>query len=200
MKAADRIYYFSIVLLIVFISCRGKVHIPIEHQVALDSTFQLNLQKFGVMNSESLINDSNVLMLYGAKPFDTSFLIHLEGGTHVTTGTYYEILPSYHNNVNDFAIEENKLLYFDGYSFSLDSTKWEAIKTKTRELFASDEDSKERKACRDCSEYWVVFNSKIKKSNFQNSETYQSYYNFLKRLFLQNFILRRMPIRHQMKQ
>jgi hypothetical protein len=151
-----------------------------------DSTLSFAMKKFGLSyQQQDYRPDSNSLVFYCLRSFDSSFLIHLRQEPSGINGAYYVEMPSYYN-VNDFGARENYLLFFEGYSFTLDSAKWQIVKRKTVELL-NDTSFKNSPGCRDCKEYGLSYNFKSK------VDKYEPYYEFLKELFLEKFIQRRKP-------
>ncbi len=164
-----------------------------------DSSFNFIRKKFGLPYSEDYRLDSNSLVFYGTRTFDTSFLIELKQTASKVNGVYYEVLHTYHNNVNDFSIEENQLLFFEGYSFTLDTAKWEKIRALAQKMLTIDTSIYSNNGCRDCPEYVLCYNLKIGKSNKENQTKYDTFYIFLKDLFLENFIQRRKLVKFNIK-
>jgi hypothetical protein len=164
-----------------------------------DSSINFIRKKFGLPHSEDYKTDSNSFVFYGTRTFDTSFLIEVKQTAGEIKGIYYEVLPNYHSNVNDFSIEENQLLFFEGYSFTLDTTKWEKIKTLAQKTLLMDTGFEANNGCRDCPEYILCFNSKSGKSNVKSLAKFEALLDFLKDLFLENFIKRRKPIKFNVK-
>ncbi len=97
-------------------------------------------------------------------------------------------MPSYYN-VNDFGAQENHLLFFEGYSFTLDSAKWQIIKSKAEDLLR-DTTFRNSPGCRDCQEYGLSYNFK---SKVDNGVKYEPFYTFLKEQFLEKFTQKRKP-------
>lgn len=199
----NRNIFFLIALCLLYIGCREKENTsPVTPSVSnhyRDSSLNFIGKKFELSYPENFTLDSNSLIFYRTATFDTSFLIHLKRGRNGINGVYYELLPSYHNNVNDFATEENQLLFFEGYSFTLDSTKWLIIKRMAEKMLSSDTSFKSNEGIRDGKEYVLSYNFKSSKSHIDNNSEYESFYEFLKGSFLENFIQRRKPIMHKAK-
>jgi hypothetical protein len=154
------------------------------------------MQQFTLPYPENFEFDSNTLVFYGSRPFDTSFLIHLRNGERGITGVYYEVIPTYHTEINNFATPKNKLLFFEGYSFVLESSKWQKIKTRADDLLKSNSAFNVNEACRDCAVFGLCYGTK---SNFGNANKYGPFYGFLKEYFLDSFIVRRKPIMYKVK-
>ena len=186
---------FLLFLCFLYYSCQEKTNNPNENIVNKESNYRDSsvhsiVKKFEQLYPENFKSDSNSLVFYRTATFDTSFLIHLKREANGTNGVYYEVLPSYHNNVNDFATGENQLLFFEGYSFILDSTTWTTIKGMAEKMLASDTSFKSNEGIRDGEEYVLSYNFKSSKGH--NSE-YESFYKFLREQFLEKFIQKRKP-------
>jgi hypothetical protein len=163
-----------------------------------DSSINFIMKKFELLYPENFKSDSNSLVFYRTATFDTSFLIHLKQEPSGINGAYYEVLPSYHNNVNDFATED-QLLFFEGYSFTLDPTKWAIMKRMAEKMLSSDTSFKSNEGIRDGEEYVLSYNFKSSKSHIDNNGEYESFYKFLKELFLEKFIQKRKPFVYREK-
>ncbi|MBS1918615.1 MAG: hypothetical protein JST17_00010 [Bacteroidetes bacterium] len=160
-----------------------------------DSSLNVLMKKFELSDPATFKSDSNSLVFYCTRSFDTSFLLHLKKEQDGINGIYYEVLPSYHNNVNDVIIGENHLLFFEGYNFTIDSSEWQIIKSKTVDLL-NDTSFKNNPGCRDCIEYGLSYNLK---SKTDNGTKYAPFYKFLKVLFLEKFIQERKPFANREK-
>ena len=74
-------------------------------------------------------------------------------------GVFYEALPEYHRNDEDYADAKASLLFFDGYSFKVDSAKWEQIINNARNKILIHEDTlSKNEACADCPFYFLSHN------------------------------------------
>jgi hypothetical protein len=80
-----------------------------SHDIAEDSKDSL-LHKYGMPYS-NLSVDSNSLVFYSLNNFDTSFLVHLQREGGYVSGIYYQVVPTYHRSVTDYANKENKLIF-----------------------------------------------------------------------------------------
>lgn len=188
-------------LCFLYYSCQEKTNNPNENILNKESNYRDSsvyfiVKKFEQLYPENFKSDSNSLVFYRTATFDTSFLLHLKRETDGINGIYYEVLPSYHNNVNDFAPGENQLLFFEGYSFTLDSTKWSMIKRMAEKMLSSDTSFKSNEGIRDGAEYVLSYN--FKSSKGYNSE-YESFYKNLKEQFLEGFIKSRKPFANREK-
>lgn len=149
------------------------------------------MEKFELpyLNSSNL--DSNSLVFYNTRTFDTSSLLYLKHEGTETRGVYYEILPNYHNSINSFAFEKNQLLFFDGYSFTIDSGDWARIKNFSLLLLAKDSSFNINLGCRGCEEYALFFNHKSSKADYKSDSMHIRFINLVKKLFLDDLIKKR---------
>ncbi|HYM93330.1 MAG TPA: hypothetical protein VET23_04270 [Chitinophagaceae bacterium] len=184
---------FLLCLCFLYYSCQEKANNVKENIVTQsnryeDSTLSFVMKKFGLPQLQSDRSDSNTLVFYCLRSFDSSFLIHLRQEPNGINGAYYVEMPSYYN-VNDSGAKENQLLFFEGYSFTLDSAKWQIVKDKAEELLR-DTIFKNSPGCRDCKEYGLSYDLK---SKIDNGIKYEPFYRFLKEQFLEKFIQKRKP-------
>lgn len=192
--------FFVLFLCFLYYGCREKNNNPGESTVIQnnqyeDSTLRVAMRKFGLSyqqrNNQS---DSSSLVFYCLKSFDSSFLIHLRQEQNGISGAYFVETNSYYN-ANDYAAQENYLLFFEGYSFTLDSIKWRLIKSNAEELLR-DTSFRNSPGCRDCKEYGLSYNFK---SKVDNGLKYEPFYTFLKELLLENFIEKRRSFSYKEK-
>ena len=121
-------------------------------------------------------------------PFDTSFLIHLKREPKTITGMYYEVIPIYHNEFKNFAVPENKLLFYEGYSFMLESSEWQEIEDQVDKLLSEKAPFDINVGCMDCELYGLHHSNR---SIIGGTTTYKPLYQFLKGRFLDRFITKR---------
>lgn len=185
---------------LLYVACREKANI---HQSSIsrgdsrnDSLINSQLKKFALPYPENFKSDSNTLIFYGSRPLDTSFLIQINKGLQEINGVYYEIIPANHNDLSDFADPEKKLLFFEGYSFTLDSSKWEKLEGDAEKLLMDNSTFNVNSGCMDCEVYGLYYGAK---SNIGNGIKYRPFYKSFKGMFLDSFIARRKPIMHKLK-
>jgi hypothetical protein len=130
--------------------------------------------------------------------YDTSFLLHLYKEDTSITGTLYEILPNYHRSDDDYSDEQSKLLFFEGYSFKIDSAVWNVIISNARNEFSENVDTPgKNEACNDCPFYLITYDLKIKKSNSGNRVAFTVFAKYLKDSLLNQYIIKRQPKMHK---
>lgn len=192
------------IILLGLVACKDKekpaIDLSSSNNQIKDSAINLVLKKFSLPYLDNLKLDSNSLIFYGDRSFDTSFLIHLEKRDGEIDGTYYEVLPDYHRNLYDVRTPSNQILYFEGYGFKLDLTKWGTVKNKVKELLSVDTSNRVNRGCCDGGEYGLYYDgSKKIKGNLDDQTQYESFYRFLKGLFLEGFIQNRKPVMYKKK-
>jgi hypothetical protein len=195
-----KVFILMSILSLFYVGCKEESNSPQStispYNSSNDSLFNSVIRQFALPYPENFRLDSNTIIFYGSRPFDTSFLIHLKKETQKITGVYYEVIPTYHNDLNNYAVSASKLLFFEGYSFILDSSKWKEVKDQTTKLLSDSTTFNIKEACRDCEVYGLYYDSK---SNIGNITKYRPYYKFFKEAFLDSFILRRKPIMYKAK-
>ena len=107
---------------------------------------------------------------------------------------YYEILPEYHRFRTDFADKSSKLIFFEGYSFTIDSTNASFITQQARKVLLSSEDKPKANKYTDGSTYALFFGGESRHGNSNNYSSFEEFYLFLKVHFLDNYLHLRKPI------
>lgn len=188
--------YILIASVIISLGCNNKGNRTENYkdQKHRDSTFSFIMKKFSLPYHSTSILDSNSLVFYNTRTFDTSFLLYINQRDNEIDGVYYEILPNYHNNVNSFAIEKNQLLFFNGYSFTIDRYQWSEVKLMANEILNNDSKFYINAGCRGCEEFALFFNYKSNKVNYENDSKYRFFISYVRNLFLAEFVEQRQPI------
>ncbi|HOA37629.1 MAG TPA: hypothetical protein PLQ32_02870 [Flavihumibacter sp.] len=181
-----------------FVSCKPKAHAN-RAAATTDSAVYSIIKKFYPTYSGDRSADSNSLIFYGERPFDTSFLLHIKKDIDKVNGTYFEVLPEYHRFLKDVRSSEMQILFFEGYSFIFDSAMWEKIIIRSEKLLPTDTSLKSNPLVRDESHYALILNSRVRKSNFNTSVQYEEFYKFLKDSLLSDLVNKRIPIMHKAK-
>ncbi|MBN8878449.1 MAG: hypothetical protein J0I32_12975 [Sphingobacteriales bacterium] len=194
------VFILMYVLILLCTGCAERSNNPqvsiIYNEERGDSLFYSVIKKFSLPYPDDFVLDSNALIFYGSRPFDTSFLIHLKNESQEIAGVYYEVIPTYHNDIDNFAVKANKILFFEGYSFILESSKWEEIKKQAERLLKDSAAFNISNACRDCEVYGLRYGSK---SNVGNTVKYKPYYKYLKEVLLDSLVVKRKPIMYKEK-
>lgn len=186
-----------IALLILFVlvqSCNNNRQTELNNyrNEKIDSTFI----RFGLPYSDLTI-DSNSLIFYSMRNFDTSFLVHFKKQDTGISGVYYEVLPTYHRNQKDYRSQESKLLFFEGFTFRIDTIKWQAIKRKLTFNLLQQDSSLAIKSCTDCPKFLLAYNYKTVHSDYKNRKNLEEFAKFLKDSCLNLFLAQRHPILHK---
>jgi hypothetical protein len=180
-----------------FVACSNKnsdkegssTSVTRNQATIIDST----ITKFCLAYPKDLMLDSNSLVFYCARTFDTSSLIHIQKNNLTIRGVYYEMLPAYHQFPNDFADQKNDLLFFDGYSFVIDSAIWRMIKERVNILLQTKDSLTKNREFVDGSRYAIYYNSQSRFGDNNQEALYENFYDFLKRTFLKKIIQSRKP-------
>jgi hypothetical protein len=156
------------------------------------------IEKFELPYDQHTGADSNTLFFYYSGRFDTSFLVHLHKEDTTVTGVLYEILPAYHKDDDDYADRKSSLLFFEGYSFKIDASKWEYLISNARnKLLIEKNMPKRNEACADCPSYFFAHAYNTISSNSNNRAVFEAYSKFLKDSLLNQFITMRQPKLHK---
>ena len=168
--------------------CRDNSSIVVEKSVHQDrqyedSTLDVAIKRFGLSNGDQgKKEDDNRLVFYCLASFDSSFLIQFNQEQNEIRGGYFVELPRFYN-VDDFAAQESYLMFFEGYSFAIDSTVWLDIKKKAEELLL-DTSLKISPGCRGCAVYGLSYGAKKK---VDNGAKLDSFFEYLKEKVLNEF-------------
>jgi len=75
-------------------------------------------------------------------------------------GYYYYTTVDYHDNLNDYMNEKNEILYFEGFSFRVDTLTWNKVKRLAEPLLAIPSDTSDV-LCLHCTEFALISNTKF---------------------------------------
>lgn len=157
-----RLIAFAIMILLSIVACNSNQ--PSGHQIKKDTLPFRNdpiIGKFTLPYNENLYADTNSLIFYYTKPFDTSFLIHMRNINDEIVGTYYETLPQFHRDLEGYSDGNIKFLFFDGFSFIIDKKAWDSIRNNAKELLNKG-GAISSKLCFDCTSYFLAYNTQIR--------------------------------------
>ncbi|WP_143081159.1 hypothetical protein [Chitinophaga rupis] len=139
----------------------------ISPKTATDSLWEFlrpKIEKFSITTSENL-PDSNELVFFYEQRFDTSFLVHFKRAKEEVRGVVYQVAMPYHRDEIDLTNDRESLAFFEGYSFKIDSIRWQAI-TKEADIILTKKIVLEKNnGCFDSPFYFLIFNSKIRCSD-----------------------------------
>jgi hypothetical protein len=161
------------------------------------SGMDIIVKKFSLSYPKNLNVDSNTLIYCYSKPLDTSFLIHIVKKSDQINVVYYEILPDYHRSINDFADTKSELLFFEGYSFKIDSVIWDQIKIAAQKLTTIKPTASKAGGCADCGFCSIYYDYNFKLSDRASRPQYDSFTKFLRDSLLYQVINKRKPIRNK---
>ena len=150
------------------------------------------VKKYDLPYDERLVVDSNGLVFYYSGRFDTTFLVHLRKNGPEIKGVLYEVLPAFHRDDVDYADKKKQLLFFEGYSFRLDSLEWREIVNQARgNLLTHENRLIKNEGCADCPFYFLAHDFKVIKSDVENRSLFGSYSRYLKDFLLRQFEMKR---------
>lgn len=108
---------------------------------------------------------------------------------------YYETVPHYHRTLTDY-FDKNRTLYFDGFSFDVDTATWNAIVAESTQLRYST-DTLKYGACMDGTNYILSHASNVKYGFCGDKEPlddFRKYEGYLRRKLLNDVYKRRLNI------
>ena len=156
-------------------------------------------QRFTLPYKENLQMDSNSLMFFRTYSFDTSLLIHFRKTDGVVKAICYEMLPAYHKNINDYADKDSHLVFFDGYSFTLDSIQWESVRSRAGQMLADTNTMFKNEKCADCGFGMIAHDFKVRRTTAKTLVMYDTYARWLKDSILKKCIERKKPFQDRVK-
>jgi len=166
-------------------------------RVEIDSLSKVVFQKFSISGDEYK-NDSNCLTFYCCRNYDTTTLIQIKKHEQTLSGVFYQILPTYHRFITDYADRNTRLLFFEGYSFTIDSTEWQSIINQAK-LVLQEEINMNVLRVTDGNTYGLLYNGQIQRGRTGAGDViFDRFDRFLKDSFLDEFIQARKPIMHKM--
>jgi hypothetical protein len=134
-----------------------------ELQVSNPKTeiFEFPIQRFSLPYDKYLNIDSNSFIYLKEAPLDTSYMVHIMVQDSKIKGVCYLVPPSYHRDLEDFSEQKHQLIFFDGFSFRLDSSQWITLKKKIIETVYQMSDSiGSKSSCFDCPSYSIIYDNK----------------------------------------
>ena len=191
----NRIIFILIICEMLVSSCQDKQ----SHTVKADD---INLkakvcwlEKFSLPVNAGIEIDSTSFVFFKSKSFDTSFLLQLQIKDSIIKGVYYEVLPSYHRNINDYLDASSNLIAFEGMSFKVSPLDWAKITDSSRLIPSSDSaDLKNEKVCLDCPFYFLSYNDRTVVSVNKNEGQFEKYVDFLNNNLIYKLKKYRKPI------
>ncbi|HEY0610739.1 MAG TPA: hypothetical protein VGD35_13815 [Chitinophaga sp.] len=189
---------FAIVFLMASCQPGENTKQPITRPPADLSAYLLSKVERFSLSSRGDIPDSNELVFYYGKSFDTSFLVHFEKSGSSVHGVLYEVGIPFHRDEWDVADKKDSLLFFDGYSFNIDSLRWANISKVADSILAKETGwETTRDGCADCPTYILAFNLRVKHNNSGKSDLLTGFAKYLKDSLLNQYITKRQPKLHK---
>ena len=164
-----------------------------------DSLSKQVLQTFGLPYSEEMNFDSNSLAFYCSRAYDTSSLIEIKRQGNLVRGVYYEILPEYHRFMTDYADTSSKLIFFEGYSFKIDTATWKSVVDQARVVLQQKEGPGKNLKYTDGATYALYYDGQSKHGNSNDEASFEKFDRYLKGQFLEKYMKLRRPIMHKDK-
>ena len=186
---------------LLWLGCSDKSITPDDKKelskVEIDSLSKAVLQKFSISGDEYK-NDSNCLSFYCCRSYDTTTLIQIKKHEQTLSGVYYQILPTYHRFITDYADRNTKLLFFEGFSFTIDSTEWQSMVNQAK-LVLQEKINMNVPKVTDGNTYGLLYNHQIQQGRSGAGDViFDKFDRFLKDSFLDKFKQARKPIIHKM--
>lgn len=186
---------------LLWLGCSDKSTTPDDKKglskIEIDSLSKAVFQKFSISGDEYK-NDSNCLSFYCCRSYDTTTLIQIKKYEKTISGVYYQILPTYHRFITDYADGNTKLLFFEGFSFTIDSTEWQSIVNQAK-LVLQEKINLNAPKYTDATTYALLYNHQIQKGQTGGGDfIFDKFDRFLKDSFLDKFNKARKPIMYKM--
>jgi hypothetical protein len=196
-----KIFGLFALLCFLLIQCVDKENLPdtkkLDRLSDTDSLSELMLQTFALPYSEQMEFDSGSLVFYCSRSYDTSSLIEIKKQNNLIRGVYYEILPEYHRFNTDYADSNSKLIFFEGYSFIIDSVTWKSITEQAKTIIQEKESQPKNTKYTDGATYAIYFDGESVHGNGNNEVPFEKFDSLLKVQFLNKYMQLRRPIMHK---
>jgi hypothetical protein len=137
------------------------------------------LETFSLPHGRGLSVDENSFIFIKSSTWDTSFVLTLKKYPEQIRAVYYETIPHYHRTLTDY-FDKDHTLYFDGFSFNVDTVTWNAMVAESTKLRYST-DTLKSGACVDGTNYILSHASNVKygfcgdKEPLDDFRKYESY-------------------------
>jgi hypothetical protein len=146
-----------LLIIAIIISCNSKSR-PKGNQELSKKAPPINvLDQFTKSYPVDLVCDSNSLIFYVSKSFDTSYLLQINNTSNFNNCICYYVPPA---NQRGLLAEPKKHIAFNGFNFFIDSIKWQNVKRSIKTF-----DLNNIESCADCSFVYFSING-IKKSGY----------------------------------
>jgi len=164
-----------------------------------DSLARRQMEGFGIPYSRNLMADTALFVFFYSQPGDTSSLIEIRPEKDIIRGMYYEILPNFHHFVTDYKDTTSKLIFFEGYSFVLDSAQWRSLVGQANEIFEEKEKPNTGLKWTDASTYALYYGGQSRHGGPEGRASFEKLNNLLNDLFLNRYRGLRKPIFYKNK-
>ncbi|MBN9382078.1 MAG: hypothetical protein J0H74_15020 [Chitinophagaceae bacterium] len=197
--------FFALVIVASFLfgRCNNRENRPtIETRAAMsanDSVSKIIMQTFTLPYFENMKFDSGSLVFYCSRAYDTSSLIEIKEQKNLIRGVYYEILPEYHRFVTDYADTSSKLIFFNGYSFTVDPGTWKSVTDQAKVVLEEKEGLNKNLKYTDGATYALYYDGQSRHGNSNDEASFVKFDRFLKGQFLERYKQLRKPIMHKSK-
>jgi hypothetical protein len=202
MKVLKSTTLFSAICLLYFACRDDKVIIADKLLVdkhSDDSSAKVILKTFGLIYPNDLKFDSNALLFYCSRTYDTSSLVYIQKENSVIQGVFYMMLPNYHRYITDYADKKSNLLFFEGYSFTVDSTIWQSLRKQADSIFQYKDNKNIKLKYTDGATYALYYNLQSRHGNSYDETVYEGFDKYLKEVLLNKFMQERKPIMYKVK-
>ncbi|MEZ2440115.1 hypothetical protein AB6805_00230 [Chitinophaga sp. RCC_12] len=171
------------------ISCQRQEHSA--KQTNTDSTQYLLeslVEKFSLAN-DKMLADSNQLIFYYEKRFDTTLLVSFKKDADRIKVVVYQVAPPYYRNGGNLRGNQKSPQFFEGFSFSIDTATWSSTVRAATEILNTRPVRDDENSAFDGPTYLLAFNSKIRVNrNSMDDSLLSGYLSLLKNQFLHKYM------------
>jgi hypothetical protein len=146
------------------------------------------LRKFSLPYASTLVEDSNGLLFYYLKGFDTSFIVKIKNKKEGIFGVYYYTTPPLHRNIFDVKTDTDELLFFRGISFKIDENKWNQIKKNASAIVDRNDTVFNKSSCSDCQFFYLSHGGRASSTVIQKPVYFEPFMKLLKDSMINHFI------------
>jgi hypothetical protein len=144
-------------LLFCLVSCNNSVDSPIADNDTARHYKDEVLAMFNIDPTANSFPDTNSLVFFKIKVFDTTFLVHIKKEDKEISGIYYEVPPEYGSTLEGNLDSNIHYNYFQGFVFKIDQTTWNGIR-RHADMFDQRDTASIEGACVDCPSYFMAYN------------------------------------------
>jgi hypothetical protein len=108
-----------------------------------------------LLPDQDSLTDENTFVFYKEQRWDTSFVLTLRRDTNMIVGVYHEVSP--YNMEAGYLTDVG---FFDGFTFTVDSTAWDKVINESRNLLDSI-NHVPYTGCVDCGRYILSYDGKF---------------------------------------